>query len=569
MPSAKEHLNVWNDVCDWPSAGDERPAEAEIFPPVSRKSRTLWPGWCLLVLIAGLALICGAAAFIGAVPTRIYGHDIFIYLGNGWRILNDQRPHVDFTSPWGPVGFLISALGLMISRHSADGIGYGSAILAVIVGGWCFVLGNNRLASLPRVILSLFLAALVSAPYSLGISPFVSSHAMIYNRYGYGLLGLILLECFKAPGDEKSNRRDVLFGGISTGALLGLELFLKASYFFVGVALLGAFALLLRSLSRRRILAIIFGFLLVSLCVLAYLHFDLAAVVRDLWMAASARAEELRSPIKVARAHPKVLISALVFSIASAICLRNSGSEWRGLKLPVLATFMFCADVAIISTNAQATGFPVCAVFVILVANEIIETAGTMLRARSRSWLAACTAALCLGGLLFVRQFSKDLAGLVYGAWQKEKPSTPEALLHFTSPNLKPLLLYESDDNPPSEGRMFTSYVNDGVALLERETRPDEMVLTIDLTNPFPYAMERHPPRGGHAAPTYHYNINDRYRPSDEWFFGDADIVMVPKRASSGDYRGADFYKAYEPGLKQRFDLAAEDDRFWMYRRKR
>jgi hypothetical protein len=569
MPSVKEHLNVWNDVDDWPSAGDERSAEAEIVSPVARELRTLRPSWCLLVLIAGLALICGAAAFIGAVPTRIYGHDIFIYLGNGWRILNGQRPHVDFTCPWGPVGFLISALGLMISRHSADGIGYGSAILAVIVGAWCFVLGNSRLASLPRVILSLFLVALVSAPYSLGVSPFASSHAMIYNRYGYGLLGLILLESFKAPGDEKSNRREVLFGGISTGALLALELFLKASYFFVGVALIGAFASLIRNLSRRRIIAIISGFLVVSLCVLAYLHFDLAAVVRDLWMAAAARAEEPRSPIKIARHHPKVLISALVFGIASAICLRNSASEWRGLKLPAFATFMFCADVVILSTNAQATGFPVCAIFVILVANEMMEAARTMPQARSRSWLVACTAGLCLGGLLFLPQFTRDLAGLAYGAWQKEKPSTPEALLHFTSPNLKPLLLYESDDNPPSEGRMFTSYVNDGIALLEHETHPDDMVLTMDLTNPFPYAMERRPPRGGHAAPTYHYNITDRYRPSDEWFFGDADIVMVPKRASSGDNHSVDFYKAYEPGLKQRFDLAAEDDRFWMYRRKR
>src|SRR5690348_15133375 len=119
MPTVKEHLTVSNDVYDWPSAEDERSAQARILPPVPRKPRTRWPGWRLLVLIAGLALICGAAAFIGAVPTRIYGHDIFIYLGNGWRILNGQRPHVDFTCPWGPIGFLISALGLMISRHSA------------------------------------------------------------------------------------------------------------------------------------------------------------------------------------------------------------------------------------------------------------------------------------------------------------------------------------------------------------------------------------------------------------------------------------------------------------------
>jgi hypothetical protein len=43
----------------------------------------------------------------------------------------------------------------------------------------------------------------------------------------------------------------------------------------------------------------------------------------------------------------------------------------------------------------------------------------------------------------------------------------------------------------------------------------------------------------------------------------------VPKRASQGDKYYSDFYRAYEPGLKLRYDLAAEDSVWWMYRRKR
>src|SRR3954447_18740120 len=42
---------------------------------------------------AGLAVICGVTAFIGAVPTRIYGHDIFVWLAGGWRVISGQRPH--------------------------------------------------------------------------------------------------------------------------------------------------------------------------------------------------------------------------------------------------------------------------------------------------------------------------------------------------------------------------------------------------------------------------------------------------------------------------------------------
>ena len=140
----------------------------ERFLSAWQDSKGLSPRRLRIVFFAGLALICGVTAFIGAVPTRICGHDIFIPLENGWRVINGQRPHLDFTSPFGPVWFLVSALGLTISRHSADGIGYGNAIVALIVGIWSFFLGKNRLASAPRLILSFFLAALVGSSLPFG-----------------------------------------------------------------------------------------------------------------------------------------------------------------------------------------------------------------------------------------------------------------------------------------------------------------------------------------------------------------------------------------------------------------
>lgn len=126
----------------------------ERFLAVWQHPKPLPPARLLIVFFAGLALICGTAAFIGAVPTKIYGHDIFVPLEFGWRVMNGQRPYLDFTSAFGPVLFLVSALGLTISHHSVDGIGYGSAIVALIVGAWAFFLGKNRLASSPLIVLA-------------------------------------------------------------------------------------------------------------------------------------------------------------------------------------------------------------------------------------------------------------------------------------------------------------------------------------------------------------------------------------------------------------------------------
>ena len=182
---------------------------------------------------------------------------------------------------------------------------------------------------------------------------------------------------------------------------------------------------------------------------------------------------------------------------------------------------------------------------------------------------SAYAAVLCLGALLFLPQFTSDLVGLAYGAWRQGKATD--------SGRGAPLHVAQSEATAAVRRRrirrkqrhIFTTYVNDGVALLERESRPERNDPDDGCDQsrfPTPWSGDR---RGEDMqAPMYHFNMSDEHRPSDDWYFGDADIVMVPKRASQGDNHYIDFYKAYEPGLKTAIRLAAESDRWWMYRRK-
>ncbi len=522
-----------------------------------------------LVLLVALAVICGVTAFIGIVPTRIYGHDVFVPLEAGWRVINGQRPHVDFVSAWGPVWFLVEALGLTISGHSVNGIGYANAIMALIVGYWSFFVSKNRLGPYPRVILSCFLAALVAAPYPLGESFYVSSHAMVYNRYGFALLGLILLECIAPVRGSRNSHREEWIGGLSTGAALSLTLFLKASYFLMAVGVIGVISLLLGRVGYRRLLSMILALSLVSLCLLGYLRFNLAAMLRDLRMAGAARATMLapRHVFQVAVNHASVLLGVVLFALATELLFGTRVPGWRRPRLLAIGILVFTADVFLMSTNAQLDGLPLCAVFAILIVNEIAQDQQSLPTAEASFYRPLYVGALFLGVLLFLPQFTSDLAGLAYGAWAKEWPSPGPGLLAFTSPNLKPLLLYDGEE-VRSNGHVFTTYVNDGVALLERTTREDETVLSIDMTNPFPYTLERRPPRAGIVSPVYHLNLDDAHRPTDDQFFGDADIVMVPKHPSLVDTTFEDFLKAYQRGLMQRYYLAAETSWWWMYRRK-
>ena len=528
----------------------------------TRSRRLTWTAFA-----TGLAVICGTTAFIGAVPTKIYGHDVFVPLEAGWRVIHGQRPHVDFVSPWGPVWFLVVALGLTISGYSADGIGYSNAIMALLVGSWSFFVSRKRLGPYSRVILSCFLAALVAAPYPLGESFYISSHAMAYNRYGYALLGLILLECIASI---RGSGTEEWIGGVSTGAALSLTLFLKASYFLTAVVVAGAITLLLRRTGYRRLLGMMLSFILVSVGLLGYLRFSLAAMLRDLRMAGAARAAALtpRHVFQLGVNHASVLLGVVLLALAAALLFADRIPGWRTPTLLAIGMLLFAADVGLMSTNSQLGGFPLCAVFAILMAHEIAQDQRSLPPAQAPVGRPCCAGALFLGVLLFLPQFASDLAGLFYGAWEKQWPSpVPGGLVTFTSPSLKPLLLYDGEE-PRSNGHVYTAYVNDGVALLERHSRADETVLSMDMTNPFPIALGRRPPCAGILSPVYHFNLDDAHRPADDRFFGDADIVMVPKHPTLGDQDFLDFLKAYQGGLLQRYYLAAETSWWWMYRRK-
>lgn len=552
--------------------------ELEESPPSGRQSLlarlpAMWTdaqgqSHATTVFLVWMAFLCAATTIIGAVPTRMFGHDTFIPLEMGWRILHGQRPHVDFVSGWGPVWFLVSAAGLAISRHSVNGIGYANALMAVIVGGWSFLLGRDRLLPLWRVLYSLFLAALVVAPYALGNSPLLSTHAMVYNRYGFALLGVILLECLVPPqSSPKQNRPE--WGALSTGAALSLTLFLKASYFLTGAGLVVILALLLMRIRARRVLGIVAGFAAVSLVMLAYLRFDLLAMLRDLQMAAAVRNSQLTGEAiqNKIMAHPSVLLEVVLFAWVAALTLGDRVPRWRGWRLPLIGIVLFGADLGLMMTNQQWDGFPLCAAFGILIINEIMQDQQAQPANDTASSRPLYAGALCLGALLFVPQFAGDLFGLAYGVWSKETAPGSEDVVRLTPPNLAPLILYDSHI-VRSNGRVLATYVNDGVELLQRESRPNETILSIDMTNVFPYALERPPAHGGIASPTYHFNLDDDHRPSDDEFFGDADIVMVPKHPALDDFFYRDFLRAYEPGLHQRYSLAAESSWWWMYRKK-
>ncbi|HLG99716.1 MAG TPA: hypothetical protein VKX49_25635, partial [Bryobacteraceae bacterium] len=233
-----------------------------------------------LCAIAWVVLIGFAAAAAGAVHTRIFGHDIFVFLDAGWRVLNGQRPEVDFNPSMGALMAWFAAAGLKLSGNSVNGIGYMSGLIAFIAGAWAYAL-TRRMSGLASVLAAGVIALIAAAPFPTGWMPNVLSHAMVYNRYGYALLGLVVLECFL--GVERG-----FAAGLSSGILCVSLLFVKPSYCLAGVVLVcGSFFVQKNSWRRTSGLAI--GAAAAGVAIMALLQFDLGALWADLRLMGSAR----------------------------------------------------------------------------------------------------------------------------------------------------------------------------------------------------------------------------------------------------------------------------------------
>ncbi len=515
-----------------------------------------------------LTVICGTALFIGSVPTRVFGHDVFFLLENGWRVVNGQRPHIDFASPWGPVTFLITGLGLTLSGFTVDGIGYGNAIFALLIGIWSYRIVRDRLEHIPQILISLYLVGLVVAPYPLGWGVFHTSYAMVYNRYGYALLGLIMLESFETIGGQRREKEERI-GGFSSGVAAGLALFLKITYFFVAALLIGG-SVFLRELSRRRLMGMFAGFSLVTIAMLAYLGFDIQAVLRDWKMAAGARAGSvsfLELKWKIIWNTPYLVLIAWL-GFRGSLAVEDSRPGRRNFQLLLFAFLVIAADILLIFSNQQRTQLPLATIFSIIVVNKVVGRNRTVQDPDTDPARTSCRMALFAGSVLFLVGFALEFSGLTYGAMLKAWPSNIHSVARFTEPRLVPLLLYDGFSDPRSNGRQYVTYINEGIYLLRKNTSVDETVLTMDMVNPFPYALGHRPAVGGIAAAAYRYTISDMYRPSDERYFGTADVVMVPKRPALPAVYFDGFYRIYEPGLHDRFRLVAESNMWYLYKRK-
>jgi hypothetical protein len=234
-------------------------------------------------------------------------------------------------------------------------------------------------------------------------------------------------------------------------------------------------------------------------------------------------------------------------------------------ELLIWGLLVFLADAMLISSNMQERGMPLLGVYGIVFASRIIAERQRAGYAASRSEKQRCIFVLLLCGFLSLPQLCSDVVGLGYGAIEKAYPSAARSRVRFSVPHLGPMILYDGPFDKRANGGVYTARINEGIALLKRYCGPGDRVINMDMVNPFPYALGWRPAHGGVAAVAYNYLFTAELHPSDEEYFGDATVVMVPKEpALERDYYDG-YYRIYHPALLERYRLAAESESWRLY----
>jgi hypothetical protein len=507
---------------------------------------------------AALYLVFIAVAETG--PVARYGHDILLFLDGGWRILNGQMPYRDFNLPLGPLEYLLVAGGMLLTNASPQGIAIASATVGLAVGIWGWFLSSRRMPVIPAMLVTAWLILTSTAPTSLGYAtPNFPSCAMIYNRQGYALLGLVIVECVFA------NRRHGFLSGVSSGIALALMAFLKLNFFgYAGLFLLASIPT--RRQEMPRVWGCLAGFAGITATFLLYLRTAMPAFIADMTLAAQAR--QSRSDPNHFFGGPsgrgQMLVLALLTIAALFLIARGKIERRYVVRMVLIGCVVIASRPYFRFTDSGETGFQLAALWAAILVDALL------MAYRESGFKVAVSAVIALGLVGFVAEILPD-AESVLTLMRFSTSSVQARGFSVAGVGLERLKFY---DLPGTEsiasydnGHYLVDNLNDGRALLEKYSAQTESVFAIGYRNPFSYVLRRKPAFGGSTLLQIDYNFSEKNPLDADLVFGNADLIMVPHYQSGIEPSNTMIVEIYRPYLQQHFAFVASSQSWSLYRR--
>jgi hypothetical protein len=525
--------------------------------------------WVVATLAALLIAYLTYLYLLGPVPSTVYGNDVFLLLDGGWRILNGQAPNHDFYLSMGPIIYMWAAAGLGIAHYSASGLTIGFLLFAALIVLFAFLISRTRMTAAGSILFSTYILLLCTGPMPLGKNPNLDlTYAMLYNRFGYGLLGIIFLIQLLTPRDGDEGSHSDWFAGIVTGLCLTVLFFLKITYFGVGALLVLLSTLAFADLrTPRRLLAIACGLLPTTVAMLAFLRFDIRALIADLLDTMHARSALI--------AHFGIgdvieLGNTSLIALALAVCffMGETSAGRKRLWLFAALIYTLVAEAMLVRTNAsQGLVRPLYVVLIFV----LLANIGKIPAVGQESRAAFAAALVVLGLALIAPTFFDHFRSLALLTKYKTNAQLKAGAYRVEGDQLRDLAFYDNMYDEPGRmenGHFYTAYLNDGIDLLKEHSTSRDVVASLSLNNPFSYALLRKPAHAGSTWLLLDNNISAGHMLSNERMFGDATVVMVQKYQVNTHTTSDEFLaRAYKPYLLSNFSFVAQSEWWRLYRR--
>ncbi len=528
----------------------------------ARRSR-----WITLAVLCALVLYLAVIATLSLGPINVFHNDALMLLDDGWRVLNGQVPHRDFFSPLGPLEFWIVAGGMLLAKGSAQGIAIGIAAFGFAIGLWGWLLSRRRLPALFSLLITAWLVLCAASPTPLGFDPRFLSCAMIYNRQGYALLGLILVEC--AFSVEKNR----FWGGVSSGVAIVLLIFLKLNFFGVG----GLMLLITVPLARVgliRIWGFVTGAAGTFLAFLVYPRFSMTAFVSDMAFIIRARGSSFTpaGTIKgIATCAQSGIVWMVVAMTIALVVLIAPEQRWRrqNVNLVLLGLVVLASGPLFLQTNSLENSCQLASLWIIVLLERL--SAIHLLQSNRNKIVTLALIAASLGGI--AATVTPDLVSAINLLPYRSGEMKAQGA-RIAAAGMENMRFYDSTSfykgttkMGDGDGAYYVDCVNDGLAELTRDSKQQETILALGFHNPFSYLLRRQPADGGSSYLFMGNSITERHMPSEKQVFGDADLMMLPDNESThraSDFSLQNYYRSY---LSENYQFVARS-KFWtLYRR--
>jgi len=523
----------------------------------------------IFIVISGDLIILGAAPI--AAPW-----DVMCMLDGAWRMVSGQILYTDVHNPVGPLTYLLIAFGLKVAPPSVASICYGTVLLLAALVPWAWWIARPRLPAVLAFLFALFIGMLLVAPRPLGYGIRETSYAMIYNRDGYALLSMFLLEIFLERRGPRTG--SAFLRGLSPGLLLALMLYCKVTYFVVATASV-PLALLLYRRGWAWMVAQLASIVAVGLALFVLYRLSTLAYLTDVAAAGHVQSSAMRVHLLLADLRAESLWSYLVLLFAAlwAWCARGHSptaarsAPWR------VAIWVILAGLVCQTGNAAQHGDDPLYVTAALLLVELYRRRDpvAVATAGSPSRLLYATSLLVMLPLFAGSILVADIASLGYATlWNlREAPHfDPSRLLH--SERLR-------DFRVPAAASHVTSYwlasdhpgnINDGIDLLRMNLQSGDRVTTIAFANPFSFALGLQPARDANIFWDLGFSFDESHAPKASEFLGDASLIMVPRlvdRSRGWNFDSADaLMRLYGGYLRSNFILIDTSREWLLYRRR-